>query len=271
MEAYSTLIWKIIGAAAVLFIASKLLALLSNPQTQNTANANPTTSTTRSNANQVKPEVKSETTTPTIKQSNQVEKVIQNTPTKQVVATPEKKKEVFAKDVKDRETDLERRKRELFEKNRGKMLDSMSGPKNVPLMPTSSSPVISSPVTFPSPVTFSPPVMITPVVTSPKVAFSPFGELHNPVPQDQQILNSNLSKSSPSPLVNRTPVVEEKKPAKLSQSQSPNRSRKEKPVEEGLCLQTGEIKTIPTKISLEEDRETKRRLAMEAYNFNNKK
>jgi len=250
MEAYSTLIWKIIGAVAVLYFASKILALLTNTPSANPIQTATTTATAK--PNQVKQEVKLEAAS----KSNQIEKVI--TTTANQGATPEKKKEVFYKDSKDRETALEKKKRELLENARGKMLNTLAEPhKNAPIMPspslnTTSAPVITSPVAF------------SPSISSPKVHTS-YGELHNPVPLEQQLLNSNLSKSSPSPLANRAPVIEEKKPAKLSQSQSPNRSRKEKPAEEGLCLETGEIKTIPSKITLDPDRETKRRLAMQAF------
>jgi hypothetical protein len=254
MEAYSTLIWKIIGAVAVLYFASKILALLTNTPSANPIQTATTTATAK--PNQVKQEVKPEAAS----KSNQIEKVI--TTTTNQGATPEKKKEVFYKDSKDRETALEKKKRELLENARGKMLNTLAEPhKNAPIMPSPSLNSTSAPV-ITSPVAFSP--SISPILSSPKVHTSP-GELDNPVPLEQQLLNSNLSKSSPSPFANRTPVVEEKKPVKLSQSQSPNRSRKEKPAEEGLCLETGEIKTIPSKITLDPDRETKRRLAMQAF------
>jgi hypothetical protein len=258
MENYSTLIWKIIGAIAVLWAAQKLISFFNNPQAiptpSNLPIAKPSTVTTSN------PQIK--TDIPVVK-SNQADKVTpNNTPTK--VATPEKK-EVFSKDSKDRENNLEQRKKALTEKARNNMLNNMSGANQsqTQIVNNQPTPVVTSPVR-------TLPLVSSPNITSPKVSSPVHGELINPVPLDQQLINNNLSKSSPSPLI-RTPVVEEKKPSKpLSQSQSPNRVRKEKPAEEGLCLRTGEIKTIPAKISVEEDRETKRRRALEAFELNKK-
>jgi hypothetical protein len=259
METYSTLIWKIIGAVAVLWVAQKLLSFFNNTQ--------PVTSNQSTNT-VAKPVTTSNQQAETPVKSIQANKVISNnTPTK--VATTEKK-EVFLKDSKDRERELDKRKKALTEKARNNMVNSMMGESNqsqqnnIVNNQTILTPVITSPVR-------TSPIVSSPNVTSPKISSPAIGELYNPVPLEQQLINSNLSKSNPSPLVNRTPV-EEKKPVKtLSQSHSPNRVRKEKPAEEGLCLQTGEIKTIPAKISVEEDRETKRRRAIEAFELNKNK
>jgi len=261
MEAYSILIWKIIGAIAVLWVAQKLLAMFNAPVLTNQPVATATTSNipvTTANS-QIKPN------SSVVKPNQPPEKVIiNNIPTK--VATPEKK-EVFSKDSKDRERNLEERKRALTEKARNNMLNSLNEKNQAQEKP------VASNMAFPSPV--NTPVRNLPINspnhTSPKASSPTVGELCNPVPLDQQLLNSNLSKSTPSASVNR-PSVEEKKPAKpLSQSQSPNSRRKEKPAEEGLCLQTGEIKTISAKTSIEEDRETKRRRAIEAFELNKNK
>jgi len=258
METYSTLIWKIIGAIAVLWIAQKLVSLFNPPAIAN----QPTTAAT-TNRPITTPQLK--TNTPVV-QSNQVISS-NNTPTK--VATPEKKEVfVFPKEAKDRERNLDERKRALTEKARGNMLNKMSEKAQVQQMPVANNMAFSSPV-ITSPVRAEP-IVSSPNITSPKASIPVVGELCNPVPLEQQLLNSNLSKSTPSSL-NR-PVVEEKKPAKsLTQSQSPSRTRKEKPAEEGLCLQTGEIKPITAKTSVEEDRETKRRRAIEAFELNKNK
>jgi hypothetical protein len=260
METYSTLIWKIIGAVAVLWIAQKLLSFFNNNQSAipNQSSTPVTKPVTPSNQ-------QAETPVKSIQPNNVISN---NTPTK--VATTEKK-EVFFKDSKDRERELEKRKKALTERARNNMVNSMVGEANQSQHqnqnvnnPTFSTPVITSLVR-------TSPIVSSPNVTSPIVSSPAIGELYNPVPLEQQLINSNLSKSNPSPLVNRT-LVEEKKPVKtLSQSQSPSRVRKEKPAEEGLCLQTGEIKTIPAKISVEEDRETKRRRAIEAFELNKNK
>jgi len=245
METYSTLIWKIVGALAVLWIAQKLISLFNNP----TAIANqPTTSPV------AKPNIiptSSKTGTSASQSINPADKVI-TTPNNTKLATPEKK-EVFSKDAKDRELNLEQRKKALTEKARGNMLNSMFGSSTATTSQVRTSPVVN-----------------TPNVSSSTISSPTIGELYNPVPLEQQVINSNLSKSTPSSSATRP--VEEKKPAKsLTQSQSPNRVRKEKPPEEGLCLQTGEIKPITKTTTAEEDRETKRRRAIEALGLDKNK
>jgi len=153
------------------------------------------------------------------------------------------------------------------------MLNSLSSPQQKqfvqPQLPQELSPLRqSSQKTIPQPTHSSPSsglgssaTKISNLQTQPLSS-----ELLSPVPLDLQQQNeiqakSLLSKSSSAVPSRTTAEIN----TKLTQSTPSKKSTKKvKEVEEGLCLQTGEIKAV-NKNAQADDRETKRRMAMEAF------